>query len=96
MRLRSHLLEFTAADAGDRRPLHEEVGFAVGTIGGVLIVLLDVALAPFSARTIHLNANAGIVFRWLYRRRSLEAAMVAHTAFHVPLAAASVVQVALL
>lgn len=48
------------------------------------------------ARTILLNAVAGVVFGWLYWQRSLEAAMVAHAAFHVPLLVLSLGQVALL
>ncbi|MGB9964717.1 CPBP family intramembrane glutamic endopeptidase [Halobacterium hubeiense] len=46
------------------------------------------------ARTVLLNALAGLAFGWLYWRRSLEAAMVAHAAFHVPLVALSPVTVA--
>jgi membrane protease YdiL (CAAX protease family) len=48
------------------------------------------------ARTVLLNAVAGVFFGWLYWRRSLEAAMVAHASFHVPLVVLSLVQVALL
>ena len=48
------------------------------------------------ARTVLLNAVAGVLFGWLYWRRSLEAAMVAHAAFHVPLVLLSLAQVALL
>lgn len=41
-------------------------------------------LTPFLvARTVALNAIGGIVFGWLYWRRSLEAAMVAHATAHV-------------
>lgn len=41
-------------------------------------------LTPFLvARTVALNALGGIVFGWLYWRRSLEAAMVAHAFAHV-------------
>ncbi|WP_238532873.1 CPBP family intramembrane glutamic endopeptidase [Halalkalicoccus jeotgali] len=46
-------------------------------------------------RTVLLNAVAGVLFGWLYWRRSLEAAMVAHASFHVPLIVLSLVQVAL-
>lgn len=57
----------------------------------------SVGLTPaLVARTIFLNAIAGVLFGWLYWRRSLEAAMVAHAAFHVPLVGLSLVQVALL
>lgn len=56
-----------------------------------------VALTPaLIARTVLLNAVAGVLFGWLYWRRSLEAAMVSHASFHVPLLLLSVVQVALL
>ncbi|TKX75163.1 CPBP family intramembrane metalloprotease [Halorubrum sp. GN11_10-6_MGM] len=53
-----------------------------------------VGLTPaLVARTVLLNAVAGVAFGWLYWRRSLEAAMVAHAAFHVPLVALSLIQV---
>jgi membrane protease YdiL (CAAX protease family) len=48
------------------------------------------------ARTVLLNAVVGVLFGWLYWRRSLEAAMVAHAAFHLPLVALSLAQVAVL
>jgi hypothetical protein len=47
-------------------------------------------------RTVLLNAVAGVLFGWLYWRWSLEAAIVAHASFHVPLVALSLIQVALL
>jgi membrane protease YdiL (CAAX protease family) len=37
------------------------------------------------ARVLVLNGIAGVVYGWLYTRRGLEAAMVAHAATHVPL-----------
>lgn len=47
-----------------------------------------VALTPiFVARTILLNGLGGIIFGWLYARRSLEAAIVAHATFHIILTA---------
>ena len=56
----------------------------------------SVGLTPaLVARTVLLNAVAGLVFGWLYWKRSLEAAMAAHAAFHLPLVALSLVQVAL-
>jgi len=56
-----------------------------------------VALTPaLIVRTVLLNAVAGVLFGWLYWRRTLEAAMVAHASFHVPLIVLSLVQVALL
>jgi membrane protease YdiL (CAAX protease family) len=36
-------------------------------------------------RTVLLNALGGVIFGWLFWRRSLEVAMVAHAAFHVGL-----------
>ncbi len=66
-------------------------------IGHLPALAQSVGLTPaLVARTILLNAVAGVVFGWLYWQRSLEAAMVAHAAFHVPLVALSLVQVALL
>lgn len=46
-------------------------------------------------RTVLLNFVPGVVFGWLYWRRSLEAAMVAHGAFHVLLVALSLLTVTL-
>jgi membrane protease YdiL (CAAX protease family) len=37
------------------------------------------------ARVIVLNAVAGVAFGWLFWRRGLEAAMVAHAAAHLPM-----------
>ena len=48
------------------------------------------------ARTVLLNAIAGVLFGWLYWRRSLESAILAHASFHVPLLGLSLVQVGLL
>jgi hypothetical protein len=39
--------------------------------------------APLIIRTVGLNALAAMVFGWLYWRRSLEAAMIAHASTHV-------------
>jgi membrane protease YdiL (CAAX protease family) len=47
------------------------------------------------ARTVLLNAVAGVLFGWLYWRGRLEAAMVAHASFHVPLVILSLLQVTL-
>jgi hypothetical protein len=44
-------------------------------------------------RALLLNGLAGIVFGWLYWRRSLEAAMVAHVSFHLVLLGVSVLAV---
>ncbi|MFC6940745.1 CPBP family intramembrane glutamic endopeptidase [Salinirubellus sp. GCM10025818] len=66
-------------------------------VGHLPALAQSVDLTPaLIARTVLLNALVGVVFGWLYWRRSLEAAMVAHTTFHVPLVVLSLVQVALL
>ncbi|MFC6733873.1 CPBP family intramembrane glutamic endopeptidase [Haladaptatus sp. DYSN1] len=66
-------------------------------VGHLPALAQSVSLTPLLiARTILLNAVAGVLFGWLYWRRSLEAAMVAHASFHVPLVVVSLVQVALL
>ncbi|NHN49254.1 CPBP family intramembrane metalloprotease [Halostella sp. JP-L12] len=66
-------------------------------IGHLPALAQSVDLTPaLVARTILLNAIAGVLFGWLYWQRSLEAAMVAHAAFHVPLVTLSLVQVTLL
>ncbi|NHN42976.1 CPBP family intramembrane metalloprotease [Halorubellus sp. JP-L1] len=66
-------------------------------IGHLPALAQAVDLTPaLVARTILLNAIAGVLFGWLYWQRSLEAAMVAHAAFHVPLVVLSLVQVAML
>lgn len=63
-------------------------------VGHLPALAQSVGLTPaLVARTVLLNAVAGLAFGWLYWRRSLEAAMVAHAAFHVPLVALSLVQV---
>jgi membrane protease YdiL (CAAX protease family) len=56
---------------------------------------IDLTLA-LVVRTVLLNAVAGILFGWLYWRRSLEVAMIAHASFHIPLLVLSLVQVAAL
>ena len=53
-------------------------------------------LAPLLVvRTLLLNTVAGVAFGWLYWRKSLEAAMVAHASFHVLLVVLSLVSIAL-
>ena len=65
-------------------------------VGHLPALAQAVGLTPsLVVRTILLNAVAGGVFGWLYWRRSLEAAMIAHAAFHLPLVALSLGQVAL-
>ncbi len=59
------------------------VVFGVGHLPAVRAM---VPLTPVVvARTIVLNALAGVAFGWLFTRRSLEAAMLAHAAGHVVL-----------
>ena len=63
--------------------------FGVGHLPALAATL---GLTPaLVARTIILNAIAGIGFGWLFWRYSLETAMVAHMAFHVALVAVSTV-----
>ncbi|WP_336338749.1 CPBP family intramembrane glutamic endopeptidase [Haloarcula brevis] len=65
-------------------------------VGHLPALAQSVDLTPaLIARTVLLNAVAGILFGWLYWRRSLEVAMVAHASFHVPLVVLSLVRVAL-
>jgi hypothetical protein len=55
--------------------------FGVGHLGAVAAQLP--LTTPLILRTVALNAVGGIVFGWLFWRRSLEAAMVAHATGHV-------------
>jgi membrane protease YdiL (CAAX protease family) len=52
------------------------------------------AMAPLTSlgitRILSLNTIAGMLFGWLYWRRSLEAAMIAHASVHVAFAVARV------
>ena len=65
-------------------------------VGHLPALAQTVPLTPFLiARTVLLNAIVGVIFGWLYWRHSLEAAMVSHMTFHVPIVALSLVQVAL-
>jgi membrane protease YdiL (CAAX protease family) len=64
-------------------------------VGHLPALAQSVELTPaLVARTVLLNAIAGVLFGWLYWRRSLEAAMVSHAAFHLPLVALSIAAVA--
>ena len=66
-------------------------------VGHLPALAQAVTLTPILiARTVLLNAIAGVLFGWLYWRRSLEAAMVSHASFHIPLLALSLIQVSLL
>jgi hypothetical protein len=64
--------------------------FGAGHLGAVS------AIAPLTAavvaRTVALNALAGVAFGWLFWRRSLEAAMLAHMTVHVVLTLVSLAQ----
>ncbi|MEX2582046.1 MAG: CPBP family intramembrane glutamic endopeptidase [Gemmatimonadota bacterium] len=61
------------------------VGAAIAFGMGHLPALAAVVplTTPLIVRTVALNALGGVIFGWLYWRRSLEAAMVAHATFHV-------------
>jgi hypothetical protein len=55
--------------------------FGAGHLGAVDA---QIGLTPaLVARTLALNSLAGVVFGWLFWRRSLEAAMIAHATGHV-------------
>ena len=55
--------------------------FGVGHLGAAaLMAPLTPALV---ARTVLLNSLGGLIYGWLYWRRSLEAAMLAHAATHI-------------
>jgi hypothetical protein len=61
-------------------------------VGHLPAVRTMVPLTPVVvARTVLLNALAGIVFGWLFWRRSLEAAMIAHATGHVVLFVAKII-----
>lgn len=65
-------------------------------VGHLPALAQSVELTPaLVARTVLLNAIAGVLFGWLYWRRSLEAAMLSHAAFHLPLVALSIAQIAI-
>lgn len=56
--------------------------FGAGHLPAVMAMGMQLT-APVIARTIVLNAIGGIVFGWLYFRRSLEAGMLAHATVHL-------------
>ena len=63
------------------------LAFGVGHLPAAATVA---PLTPaFAARTVLLNAVVGVAFGWLFWRKSLEAAMIAHGTFHVALVALS-------
>ncbi|WP_418286263.1 type II CAAX prenyl endopeptidase Rce1 family protein [Halorubrum sp. DTA46] len=65
------------------------VAFGVGHLPA-LASTFDLTTA-LVVRTVLLNAMVGVALGWLFWRRSLETAMVAHAAFHVALVGVSVV-----
>ncbi|MUW14297.1 CPBP family intramembrane metalloprotease [Halorubrum sp. CBA1125] len=69
------------------------VAFGVGHLPALASTI---GLTPaLVVRTVLLNAIVGVALGWLFWRRSLEAAMVAHTTFHVVLVVVSVAGVLL-
>lgn len=59
-------------------------------IGHLPALAASYGLTPaLVVRTVALNATAGLGFGWLFWRRSLETAMVAHATFHVVLVVVS-------
>ncbi|MDG5761054.1 CPBP family intramembrane metalloprotease [Natronococcus sp. A-GB1] len=65
------------------------VAFGVGHLPA--LASMTELTAPLIVRTVLLNALVGVVLGWLFWRRSLETAMIAHAAFHVALVAVSTV-----
>ena len=61
--------------------------FGVGHLPALMTVVEPTP--TLVARTVALNAVVGVGFGWLYWRKSLEAAMVAHATFHVALVGVS-------
>ncbi|MDC0743716.1 CPBP family intramembrane glutamic endopeptidase [Polyangium mundeleinium] len=56
--------------------------FAAGHLPAVIAMGIPLS-GPMIARTLVLNAFAGVIFGWLYFRRSLESAMLAHGTVHI-------------
>lgn len=67
------------------------IAFGLGHLPAV--AALAPLTLPLVLRTVGLNALGGVIFGWLYWRRNLEAAMVAHATFHVVFAAANLLVV---
>lgn len=67
------------------------VAFGVGHLSALASTIG--LTTPLTVRTVLLNAIVGVVLGWLFWRRSLEAAMIAHAAFNVALVAVSTVLV---
>jgi uncharacterized membrane protein len=64
--------------------------FGVGHLPAAALAGLPLT-AEVIARIVVLNAIGGVIFGWLFWRRSLEAAMVAHATVHVAWSAAALV-----
>ena len=62
---------------------------AFGAVNLVAVATAVPLTGAVVVRTVALNAIGGIAFGWLFWRRSLEAAMIAHAALHVVFTAAS-------
>jgi hypothetical protein len=82
----------------DGRPKEPLVWFAIGVAAllfGIAHLPALAAAVPMTpvlvARTIALNSLGGLVFGWLFWRRSLEAAMVSHASVHITFALATLV-----
>lgn len=67
--------------------------FGVGHLPAAALAGLPLTAAVIT-RIITLNAIGGIIFGWLFWRRSLEAAMVAHAIVHLAWSAAALVPLA--
>lgn len=65
------------------------VAFGVGHLPA-LAATFELSV-PLIVRTVLLNAIVGVALGWLFWRRSLETAMIAHAAFHVALVGVSAV-----
>lgn len=76
---------------GGQRPLGAGLFWTANALAALLFALghlpaLYAAMEPSTlllARTVALNAMAGLVYGWLFRRHQLETAMAAHAATHL-------------
>ncbi|SMO50441.1 CPBP family intramembrane glutamic endopeptidase [Halorubrum cibi] len=66
-------------------------------LGHLPVLASSIGLTPaLIVRTVLLNAIVGVALGWLFWRRSLETAMVAHAAFHVALLVVGAIAIRLL
>lgn len=86
------------SSAATTRPSHRVMWAAIGlsalvfALAHLPAVAQSAALTPaLVARTLALNAIGGVVYGWLFWRRGLECAMLAHASTHVGLALARAV-----